>query len=143
MQRLGDNIVFSPSDLNHFLECEHLITLELTPAKPTPSDQEQSEAGRGRETVDRRTRSDPYGSQIIYSFGRYSDLHVEPNDLVDAVDVAARLPDRRLKLLLGQRFPGARIVLKIDDTFGDRHIQLTHHQVPWRTDRSKCDNRSL
>ena len=46
MQRLGDNIVFSPSDLNHFLECEHLITLELTPAKPTPSDQEQSEAGR-------------------------------------------------------------------------------------------------
>ena len=30
MQRLGDNIVFSPSDLNHFLECEHLITLELT-----------------------------------------------------------------------------------------------------------------
>ena len=65
MQRLGDNIVFSPSDLNHFLECEHLITLELTPAKPTPSDQEQSEAGRGRETVDRRTRSDPYGSQII------------------------------------------------------------------------------
>ncbi|MEQ1897467.1 MAG: TM0106 family RecB-like putative nuclease [Vicinamibacterales bacterium] len=29
MQRLGDRIVFSPSDLNHFLECEHLITLEL------------------------------------------------------------------------------------------------------------------
>jgi predicted RecB family nuclease len=28
MQRLADTLIFSPSDLNHFLECEHLITLE-------------------------------------------------------------------------------------------------------------------
>jgi predicted RecB family nuclease len=28
MQRIGDRLVFSPSDLNHFLECEHLIQLE-------------------------------------------------------------------------------------------------------------------
>jgi predicted RecB family nuclease len=28
MQRINDRLVFSPSDLNHFLECEHLIQLE-------------------------------------------------------------------------------------------------------------------
>lgn len=28
MQRTGDRLVFSPSDLNHFLECEHLTRLE-------------------------------------------------------------------------------------------------------------------
>ncbi len=28
MQRIDDRLVFSPSDLNHFLECEHLIQLE-------------------------------------------------------------------------------------------------------------------
>ena len=28
MQRIGDRLLFSPSDLNHFLECEHLIALE-------------------------------------------------------------------------------------------------------------------
>ncbi|MGE0446713.1 MAG: TM0106 family RecB-like putative nuclease, partial [Vicinamibacterales bacterium] len=29
MQRLGDRTIFSPSDLNHFLECEHLSALDL------------------------------------------------------------------------------------------------------------------
>jgi predicted RecB family nuclease len=28
MQRVGTSIVFSPSDLNHFLECEHLVQLD-------------------------------------------------------------------------------------------------------------------
>ncbi len=28
MQKLGTTIIFSPSDLNHFLECEHLIQLD-------------------------------------------------------------------------------------------------------------------
>jgi predicted RecB family nuclease len=28
MQRIDDRLIFSPSDLNHFLECEHLIQLE-------------------------------------------------------------------------------------------------------------------
>jgi uncharacterized protein len=38
MQRLDDRIVFSPSDLNHFLECEHLIQLERRrgPHAPRP-----------------------------------------------------------------------------------------------------------
>jgi hypothetical protein len=27
MQRIGDLLVYSPSDLNHFLECEHLTYL--------------------------------------------------------------------------------------------------------------------
>ena len=29
MQRIDGRLMFSPSDLNHFLECEHLITLDL------------------------------------------------------------------------------------------------------------------
>jgi uncharacterized protein len=29
VQHIGDRLLFSPSDLNHFLECEHLITLDL------------------------------------------------------------------------------------------------------------------
>ncbi len=29
VQRIGERVLFSPSDLNHFLECEHLIALEL------------------------------------------------------------------------------------------------------------------
>ncbi|MBM3776824.1 MAG: TM0106 family RecB-like putative nuclease [Acidimicrobiia bacterium] len=29
MQRIGERVLFSPSDLNHFLECRHLIRLEL------------------------------------------------------------------------------------------------------------------
>src|SRR5262245_47427211 len=28
MQRTGERLLFSPSDLNHFLECEHLIQLQ-------------------------------------------------------------------------------------------------------------------
>ena len=28
MQRIDGRLVFSPSDLNHFLECEHLIQLQ-------------------------------------------------------------------------------------------------------------------
>ena len=30
MQRIGDVLVYSPSDLNHFLECEHLTYLQRT-----------------------------------------------------------------------------------------------------------------
>src|SRR5688572_1251087 len=30
MQKLGDRLAFSPSDLNHFLECEHLVQLDRT-----------------------------------------------------------------------------------------------------------------
>ena len=29
VQRIGERVLFSPSDLNHFLECEHLTALEL------------------------------------------------------------------------------------------------------------------
>src|SRR5215218_6930989 len=29
MQRVGGALVFSPSDLNHFVECEHLTMLDL------------------------------------------------------------------------------------------------------------------
>src|SRR5829696_7366771 len=29
MQNTGDRLLFSPSDLNHFLECEHLTMLDL------------------------------------------------------------------------------------------------------------------
>ena len=29
MHRLGQDLLFSPSDLNHFIECEHLTTLDL------------------------------------------------------------------------------------------------------------------
>jgi len=29
MHKTTDGVVFSPSDLNHFLECEHLIQLEI------------------------------------------------------------------------------------------------------------------
>jgi uncharacterized protein len=36
MQRIGDRLVFSPSDLNHFLECEHLIQLERRRDRSTP-----------------------------------------------------------------------------------------------------------
>src|SRR3989442_1332500 len=32
MQRIDDAVVYSPSDLNHFLECEHLIQLDLARA---------------------------------------------------------------------------------------------------------------
>ena len=35
MQRIGDAIVYSPSDLNHFLECEHLTQLDLARAPGT------------------------------------------------------------------------------------------------------------
>jgi uncharacterized protein len=36
MQRIDGRLVFSPSDLNHFLECEHLITLDLARDPSTP-----------------------------------------------------------------------------------------------------------
>ena len=36
MQRLVDRLLFSPSDLNHFLECEHLTTLDLARDPGTP-----------------------------------------------------------------------------------------------------------
>jgi len=42
MQRLGDNLHYSPSDLNHFVECEHLTSLDLL-------------AVSGRGSVKRRT----------------------------------------------------------------------------------------
>src|SRR5687768_3463779 len=29
MQRIGPDLFFSPSDLNHFVECEHLTALDL------------------------------------------------------------------------------------------------------------------
>ena len=41
MQKIGDHFVFSPGDLNHFLECEHLIALDLArdpDAPQTPRD---------------------------------------------------------------------------------------------------------
>ena len=36
MQRIGERLLFSPSDLNHFLECEHLTQLDLErdPGRP-------------------------------------------------------------------------------------------------------------
>ena len=39
MQRTGNHLIFSPSDLNHFLECEHLIQLERRrdPQHPRPA----------------------------------------------------------------------------------------------------------
>jgi predicted RecB family nuclease len=36
MQRIDGRLVFSPSDLNHFLECEHLITLDRARDPSTP-----------------------------------------------------------------------------------------------------------
>src|SRR6266850_3269198 len=36
MQKIAEQIVFSPSDLNHFLECEHLIQLDLARAPGAP-----------------------------------------------------------------------------------------------------------
>src|SRR5687768_4611554 len=36
MQRLDDGLLFSPSDLNRFLECEHLIALDLARDPGTP-----------------------------------------------------------------------------------------------------------
>jgi uncharacterized protein len=33
MQRRNGNLLFSPSDLNHFLECEHLTALDLAVAR--------------------------------------------------------------------------------------------------------------
>jgi uncharacterized protein len=39
MQNVAGQLVFSPSDLNHFLECEHLVQLQLTrdPAVAAPA----------------------------------------------------------------------------------------------------------
>jgi uncharacterized protein len=36
VQRIGDRLIFSPSDLNHFLECGHLLSLELARNPGTP-----------------------------------------------------------------------------------------------------------
>jgi predicted RecB family nuclease len=36
MQRLGERVLFSPSDLNHFLECEHLVRLDRARDPDTP-----------------------------------------------------------------------------------------------------------
>jgi hypothetical protein len=36
MQRADGRLIFSPSDLNHFLECEHLIQLERRRDPPAP-----------------------------------------------------------------------------------------------------------
>ena len=36
MQRIGDRLIFSPSDLNHFLECAHLTALDLARDPGTP-----------------------------------------------------------------------------------------------------------
>ena len=36
VQRIGDRLVFSPSDLNHFLECEHLTALDFARDPTTP-----------------------------------------------------------------------------------------------------------
>lgn len=45
MQRIGDRLVFSPSDLNHFLECEHLTALDLArePGAPRGARDPQAE----------------------------------------------------------------------------------------------------
>ena len=45
MQRIDGRLLFAPSDLNHFLECEHLIALELArdPAAPRGSRDPQAE----------------------------------------------------------------------------------------------------
>jgi predicted RecB family nuclease len=45
MQRVGSVLVYSPSDLNHFLECEHLTHLELErdPTSPRRERDEQAE----------------------------------------------------------------------------------------------------
>ena len=53
MQRVGDRLLFSPSDLNHFLECEHLTRLELErdPGSPRGERDPQAEllAAKGAE----------------------------------------------------------------------------------------------
>ncbi len=36
VQRLGDRLLFSPSDLNHFPECDYLTTLDLAGDPGTP-----------------------------------------------------------------------------------------------------------
>src|SRR5687767_10742880 len=36
MQRISQHLVFSPSDLNHFLECEYLTRLDLEAANGRP-----------------------------------------------------------------------------------------------------------
>jgi uncharacterized protein len=36
MQRIADRLVFSPTDLNHFLECAHLVRLDLERDPDTP-----------------------------------------------------------------------------------------------------------
>ena len=40
MQRIGSRLFFSPSDLNHFVECEHLTTLGLLAVEGIEIEQE-------------------------------------------------------------------------------------------------------
>jgi predicted RecB family nuclease len=108
MQKVADRLLFSPSDLNHFLECEHLIQLD-----------------RGREHDATPRERDPHADLLAakgleHERAWLERFRVEGRDLV-VIDAADRDWDRAAAQTVAAMRDGAGVIYQGVFVHGDWH----------------------
>jgi hypothetical protein len=112
MQRIAEHLVFSPSDLNHFLECQHLIELERS------EDSRPMELGFARRLKDVVPRLELLGFTLEAAKAEYiSVAEAQEGERDDLDDSEPEDPPDLMSFEEFCAFATAHSVQSLDDTF--------------------------